>query len=188
MLSGVAVGALVGPGCSFSCFLGFEPLSPGVNRGLVHGVACGSMVGVFDGISFGAWFLRDVKLKWALVFSFRVKVTENGGGWGAVVGVFDGISFDALNSVDLALEWALVGVAIGDLLGKRAVSANWVAGGAVVGLVDENPFSPLCLLDLDLKWALGGSLIGALLGIGAILPLVGYRWDMSTLGGVASVC
>jgi hypothetical protein len=39
MLSGVAVGALVGPGCSFSCFLGFEPLSPGVNRGLVHGVA-----------------------------------------------------------------------------------------------------------------------------------------------------
>jgi hypothetical protein len=132
--------------------------------------------------------LGDVDLKWALVCSVRVRVTENGGTWGAVVGVFDGIFFDALNSVDSALEWALLGSAIGALLGKRAVSANWVACGAAVGLVDDNPFGALCLVDSDLKWALGGSLIGDLLGIGAVRPLVGSRWDISTLGGVAAVC
>jgi hypothetical protein len=37
------------------------------------------MVGVFDGISFGALYLGDVDLKWALVCSVRVRVTENGG-------------------------------------------------------------------------------------------------------------
>jgi hypothetical protein len=88
-----------------------------------------------------------------------------------VVGVFDGIFFGALNSVDLALEWALLGSAIRALLGKRAVSVNWVACGAAVGLVDGNPFGALCLVDLDRKWALGGSPIGALPVIVAILPL-----------------
>ena len=86
-----------------------------------------------------------------------------------MVGVFDGI----LDSGGLALEWALLGSAIGALLGKRALNANWAVGGAVVGLFDGFLFDAPCLLDLDPKWALGRSPIRALLGIGPILLLVG---------------
>jgi hypothetical protein len=77
-----------------------------------------------------------------------------------MVGVSEGMKLGAWNSVGSAF-----GIAMGCLLGVSAASANWCF-----------------FVFLD---ALGGSPVGALFSIGAVLLRVGYRWNISTLGGAA---